>query len=183
MKSAVLVRIAALLLALAVSSVGAASAADLPELAALCDADQADRSTPGVLSPQAIERDAQRKEAALALIKQGRLSSGYDYYCAALLMQHGTSDADIQLSHSLASISDLIDPNPAAKWLAAASWDRYMLRKKLPQWYGTQYEQDPKTRRWRLYAVDAARVTDAERAALGLPSLREARSRAKLLGR
>jgi hypothetical protein len=52
-----------------------------------------------------------------------------------------------------------------------------LLRKKKPQWYGTQYVQDS-TGKSVLYTVDETAVTDAERIEMAVPTLAEAKKRA-----
>ena len=59
--------------------------------------------------------------------------------------------------------------------LAAEAIDRQCLVLGQPQRYGTQYIWSPETQRWSLYSTDPA-TTDAERRAMGLASLSEARA-------
>ncbi len=54
-----------------------------------------------------------------------------------------------------------------------------MLRFKQPQWYGTQSVRDS-SGQFVLYTVAPDVVTDADRAALGVPSLVEAQKRVDL---
>lgn len=72
-----------------------------------------------------------------------------------------------------------LDPlNSTARWLAAASKDRYLMTLGKPQLYGTQFKKvDGK---WILWEVDPS-VTDEERAKWGVPPLVEARKRAEEL--
>jgi hypothetical protein len=58
-----------------------------------------------------------------------------------MIYQHGEGPEDIRLAQAFATIASKLEPeHPAPKWLIAASWDRYLMWKKLPQWYGTQYQ-------------------------------------------
>ncbi len=56
----------------------------------------------------------------------------------------------------------------AARWLAAAAHDRWLMRQGKPQKYGTQYVTEGD--RWRLWEVDPA-TTDQERKEWSVPPL------------
>jgi hypothetical protein len=101
-----------------------------------------------------------------------------------MIFQHGPTEQDIQAAYALASIGSLLDPtNKALKWLSAAAWDRYLMRKGKPQWYGTQYTLNQETKRFELYLVDPSAVTDGERFNLNVPSLAQAKEREAELNR
>ena len=111
----------------------------------------------------------------------GRVHTSSDFFNAALVMQHGQGLEDIRMAHALATIAASLDPsNRSAKWLKAASWDRMMSTQKKPQWYGTQYVRDADGK-WALYLMDETAVTDEDRAALGAPSLAEAKKRVEIM--
>jgi hypothetical protein len=100
-----------------------------------------------------------------------------DYFYAALIFQHGESLADIWQAHTLAQraaelgAAATLGPNQTdSRWLAAAALDRWLMYQGQPQKYGTQFVPDGK--RIRLWDVDPA-TTDAERAAIHVPSLAE----------
>jgi hypothetical protein len=154
-------------------------AGDNPELRSIRDADQADRRaapTPDKLR-ELMQRDSERRSRVLEILKDGRLTTAWDYFNAALVLQHGGSAEEIRLAHSLSTVAATLGPeHKSAKWLMAASWDRLMLRLKQPQWYGTQSTRD-QSGRYTLYPVDPDAVTDADRAVLGVPSLAEAQAR------
>lgn len=57
-------------------------------------------------------------------------------------MQHGETADDYLLAHVLATDS-LVKGNNTAKWLVAATLDRYLQRTNQPQIFGTQYPLDP----------------------------------------
>jgi len=159
-------------------------AADHEHLRAVMRADQADRqSTPTTEQWKDIsKRDAERRKQVHAELVAGRILTSFDFYNAALVMQHGDTLEDIRLAHSFATIAATLDPqNRSARWLKAASWDRMLLRQKKPQWYGTQYVQDS-TGKMVLYTVDETAVTDADRIEMAAPTLAEARKRAEAFG-
>lgn len=167
------------LLALPAISAGA----DNEQLRAIVQSDQAERDKewkPEDL--QAISaRDAERRAKVQIELAAGRVRTSSDFFNAALVMQHGQGLEDIRMAHALATIAASLDPsNKSAKWLKAASWDRMMSTQKKPQWYGTQYVRDGDGK-WALYVMDETAVTDEERAALGAPSLAEAKKRVEIM--
>lgn len=154
-------------------------ATDNAELRSIKDADQSDRrSAPMPEQWREISRcDQERRERVLEILKSGQLTTAWDYFNAALVLQHGGSTEDIRLAHSLSTVAATIDPeHPSAKWLMAASWDRLMIRLNKPQWYGTQSTRDS-SGKFVLAPVEPDTVSDADRAALGVPSLAEAQAR------
>jgi hypothetical protein len=155
-------------------------AADSARLIELKEADQADRLRTGApIDWTAVRpRDAQRRTEVLALLKSGAIRTGLDYSNAALIFQHGDSEDDIRIAFSMATLALQMDPgSELAKFLTAASWDRILMREGKPQWYATQYRRTD-SGALELYPVDETAVTDAQRRALGLPSLEEARAKA-----
>lgn len=162
---------AALLLA-----AGLAHAQALPdnaELAALHNADQADRG--GAVDWQVVaRRDKQRRQQVSAMLAAGALRTARDYYHAALVFQHGQTPDDYALAFALATIARKLAPDLAApKWLSAAAFDRYLVSRKMPQWYGTQSAIPFDTNVETLEPVDPKAVSDEERVALGVPRLQD----------
>jgi hypothetical protein len=150
------------------------------ELAKLYSEDQADREKP----PQSIDwsvvgpRDEARRAAVIRILQTGGVRTASDYHAAAMVFQHGPTASDIQLAYSLAAIGSKINPDDKAlKWLSAAAWDRNLMHRGKPQWYGTQYKLNETTKRFELYEVDSTAVTDEERAQLNVPSLAKAKER------
>lgn len=171
-----------LVLALLLSVPLVVVAADNPELRSIKEADQADRRSMPASDQlrELMQRDGERRARVLEILKEGRLATAWDYFNAALVLQHGESAEDIRLAHALATIAITLDPeHKSAKWLVAASWDRLMLRFKQPQWYGTQSVRDS-SGQLVLYTVAPNVVTDADRAELGVPPLVEAQKRVDL---
>jgi len=108
------------------------------------------------------------------LLGAGTLTSAEDYYHAAMVFQHGKVAADYWQAHELALKSAAMGHRPA-RWLAAAAYDRWLMRQDKPQKYGTQYRRLGNA--WRLWKVDPA-TTDAERAEWDVPPLDVALRRA-----
>lgn len=147
------------------------------ELAALYEADQGDRRLPPAekAALDIAARDEARRVRVEAILDAGEAKVAVDYFHAAMIFQHGHEPADYQRAHDLALKAVELDPtHTTAKWLAAASEDRLLMSRGEPQKYGTQFRMTEG--RWELYPVDPA-VTDAERAAWGVPPLAEAEAR------
>lgn len=150
----------------------AAQNASNEKLKELVSVDQADRSAVKIDWAAVDQRDTARAEEVMTLLRAGKVLNAEDFYNAAMVFQHGSSADDIQLAHALATISARLAPeHPAPKWLAAAAWDRYMMGKKQPQWYGTQSQIQKDTGKKTLYPVLPDVISDAERAAAGVPPL------------
>jgi hypothetical protein len=149
-------------------------------LARLYAEDQADRKVP----PKDMDwsavgpRDEARRASVVRILQAGEVRTAADYHAAAMIFQHGQGPEHIQMAYSLATIGSSMDPgNKGLKWLAAAAWDRFLMQRGKPQWYGTQYMLNQNTKRFELYQVDESAVTDKERAEHGVPPLAEAKAR------
>ncbi len=168
-----------LLLALALASTTPALAAaptDNPELAALYEADQDARRQPEIDWRRLGEDDRLRRDRVRAIMAEGGMRTAADHHHAAMVFQHGEALEDYRLAFALATMAMTIDPAyPRARWLSAAAFDRLLMNRLAPQWYGTQYRSDDQG--MYLYPVDAEAVSDAEREAMGVPTLEASRAR------
>lgn len=161
---------AALLLAATASQ--AAPLPDNAELIAMNRAEQADRSA-AIDWAQVVQRDKERREQASAMLAAGTVRTARDYYNAAMLFHHGETADDYALAFALAAIARKLAPeHPAPKWLYAGAFDRYLVSRQMPQWYGTQ-SKTHKDGRAELDPVDPRAVNDDERVALGVPRLQD----------
>lgn len=148
-----------------------------PELRTIYEADQADRHLPPEekATRDIAGRDADRLARVKEILDAGGARVSADYFHAAMVFQHGHEAADYERAHALAWKAAELDPSATtARWLAAASEDRLLMFQGKPQKYGTQYRKEGG--RWELYPVDPT-VTDAERAAWGVPPLAEAQAK------
>ena len=151
---------------------------DNPELTRLMAEDQADR-TPD--DARAIDwkivgpRDAARLKRVKELYAENKLQTGADYYHAAMILQHGDVAEDYLLAHELCVVA-ISKGDTRAKWLAAASEDRFLMNIDRPQRFGTQFRCDGPNCEFHLYKLDAG-VTDDLRKGLDVPSLAEAKAR------
>jgi hypothetical protein len=135
------------------------SASELPKLSAMHQLyvqDQRDRGVPlsesgerlklsgeekpfPSLDPETqIAHDAARREQARALLASGTITSAQDFHYAAFIFQHGQDARDYLLAHILA-IEAVVRGDASAKWISAASLDRYLQAIGQPQVFGTQY--------------------------------------------
>jgi hypothetical protein len=148
------------------------------ELAEIFRADQADRQKPTEESDwaQIAPRDHARAKRVDEILGTGGAKVAEDYYHAAMVFQHGDDVGAIEHAHELAMRAVKLDPtSKKARWLAAASEDRILVREDKLQKWGTQYSF--RGGRWVLEPVDPT-VTDDQRADWNVPPLAEARARA-----
>jgi hypothetical protein len=147
------------------------------ELTRLYTEDQADRQGNMETADWAAisARDTARQERVHQILAEGGARTGDDYHHAAMVFQHGDTDDEIAKAHELSLKAVELDPeHSSARWLAAASKDRLLMRQGKPQLYGTQFRKvDGK---WILHEVDPS-VTDEERAKWDCPPLATARKR------
>ncbi len=143
------------------------------ELRALFEGDQTDRRAvaAGTLAaPDLAARDLGRRQRLEQLVADGALVSGDDYYFAAYLLQHGTTKEEFRRAHDFADAA-MKRGNRTARWLFAATMDRWLVTIGERQQYGTQYVRIG-AHGYAMYTVDPA-VTDEERAQYDVPPLGE----------
>ena len=153
------------------------------ELASLYQADKQERvNQPEANTPEfkAMRmRDLQRRERVMAIAKSNGLQTAEDYYHAAQIMNHGDTIDDARHAHTFALRSSELGYR-SARWLSAASYDRWQMYQGKPQKYGTNYIYDG--RKDRLWDVDPE-TTDEERAAWDVPPLAEQLRKAEAANR
>ncbi len=143
-----------------------------PELHMIFTVDQADRQDE--LPPDLPARDAERLARVEAMLQAGELRTGADCLHAAFIFQHGTRLEHYWQAHELAMQAVELGHGPPARWLSAATYDRWLMHQGLPQKFGTQYRLAGA--QWVLHSVDPA-TSDAERARWDVPTLAEAAAR------
>ena len=146
-------------------------------------ADQADRTPRAgkdIDWAKVTPRDQTRRKRILELYRNQTLATGEDYYRAAMVLQHGEGD-DQLLAHEMC-VSALALGQREAKWLAAASEDRWLGHIGRKQRFATQYRGMAPDFVPKLDPVDP-QVTDAHRKTLGCPTLAQAKAREKTLGK
>ncbi len=178
------------ILSIALLAGTAAHAADAPPaapqdnaaLAALHAADQEERKA--LFQKPAAERqaamaqmarhDAERLREVRRMLRNGEVRTAADHWRAAFVYQHGDADDDIRLAFSLGMIAATLAPERKDyRWIAAAAWDRLLVRRGQPQWYGTQFAMDAATGRQIQSPIAEGAVSDADRQAFNVPTLAE----------
>ena len=152
--------------------------ADNEELARLYKEDQADRKPKSAkLIDWAVvgPRDKKRLERVHEIYLANGLSTGADYYHLAMVLQHSQAPGDFMLCHELCVVA-IGKGYEQAKWLAAASEDRFLMNIGRPQRFGTQYRTEKPTDPFTLYKMEEG-VTDELRRAYNAPSLQKAKER------
>lgn len=153
------------------------------ELQWLYHSDQADRQG-GLLPADLAGRDSDRRQRVRGLLQQGLVRAASDRFHAAMVLQRSPDPSDHLLAYRLAAHAAQVGYRPA-RWLAAAAYDRWLVRTGHAQRYGTQYyidDSDIDRPRWALEPVDPA-TTDTERAHWDVPPLAAARQWAEQLNR
>src|SRR3989337_2290265 len=108
------------------------------ELKALYKADVNERKK---LGSSKVGADEELLEHVKEIIDSGGLKVAKDFYHAALIFQHGEASKDFQKANELArKAMEMGDER--AKWLFAASLDRWLLSVGKPQKFGTQFIQN-----------------------------------------
>lgn len=121
-----------------------------------------------------VFEDARRRQRVKQLIANQALSTGPDFHRAAMILQHGSGAADFLLAHDLAVIA-LVKGDLGARWLAAATLDRYLRAIGMAQRFGTQSVGYP-GKPLQLEPVDPG-VPDFLRRQLHVPPLAQALNR------
>ena len=148
------------------------AAKDNEELTRLFQEDQGDRS-PEEKEGRSIDwtivqpRDKARESRVKELYSNGSLLTGADYYHIAMILQHAETPDDYLLAHELCIVA-ISKGEQRAKWLAAASEDRFLMTIGRPQRFGTQYRADGPNAEFHLYPLGEG-VTDDLRRAFDVP--------------
>jgi|GEM_PF-701469 len=148
------------------------------ELRRIHDEDQADRR--GQVHPDIWARDRARRGRVEELFAAGAIRTAEDHLHAALVFQHGDRLEHYWQAHELAMRAVELGHGPPARWLAAASYDRWLMHQGLPQKFGTQYRMAGA--RYVLHEVDPL-TSDADRARWDVPPLAQAEAIAEELNR
>ncbi len=145
---------------------------DNAEVKRLHDEDQADRKAFKIDWSVVDQRDRARGAHVKELYETNQLKTGNDYYSAALILQHATTAEDHLLAHELCVVA-VSRGIQKAKWLAAASEDRFLMTIGRPQRFGTQF-QSVAGGPVQLYEIEAG-VTDELRRLMDVRALQEAK--------
>ncbi|MBI4376328.1 MAG: hypothetical protein HY549_07740 [Elusimicrobia bacterium] len=146
------------------------------KLQELFEADQKDRqriydSVEAVKDLQ--HRDAMRRRLVSEMIDAAQVNTPNDLYHASVIFQHGREPRDFLTAHRLAVLA-AIKEHKKARWLCAATLDRFLMSVGLPQFYGTQFEHNPEENRYQLrLPIDDRGILSFEKMILNVPGVAE----------
>ncbi|MBI3299520.1 MAG: hypothetical protein HYZ75_15255 [Elusimicrobia bacterium] len=119
------------------------------------------------------ERDASRRKRVNVMLELGEVRTKNDLYHAAVIFQHGTQAADFLAAHRLSTLAAILG-HRTARWLLAASLDRFLMTIERGQVYGSQFEYNPVERQYQLkLPVQETLLVSFEKEMLGIPSVNE----------
>jgi len=150
---------------------------DNDELARLFREDQGDRTSKDgkPIDWKVVDaRDKAREQRVKELYANNQLHTGADHYHVAMVLQHASAPEDYLLAHELCVVA-ISKGDERAKWLAAASEDRFLMEIGRPQRFATQFRSVGNSP-MRLYQTDQG-VTDELRRTLNVPTLAQAKER------
>lgn len=146
------------------------------KLEELFQEDQADRSKVYETKEEIGKlkaRDAARRRRLVVMMELGEVRTKNDLYHAAVIFQHGEDPADFLVAHRLSSVAAVMG-HKTARWLMAASLDRFLTSLGQGQVYGTQFEYNPKEKVYQLrLPVQDALLLSFEKEFLGVPPVAE----------
>ena len=142
---------------------------------ALFEADQAARQSEAIDWSRTALEDAQRRREVLGYLATGQVGTPESLRYAAFIFQHGNCPEHYDLAHQLAAQA-MQRGATQARWIYAASLDRALMSRGLPQKYGTQFVSYDGGL-LELYPCDPT-TTDEERQYYDVPPLHELLRRA-----
>ena len=158
---------------------GAADPAAEERVGELFTEDQAARSADTVDWATVAKEDEARRAEVLQYLVEGKVTSAPTLVEASFIFQHGDCPAHYQLANRLAEQAVELG-NADARWIYAATLDRYLRSVGEKQKFGTQYtSSDGCTFTLEPYDPD---TTDKQRAEYDVPPLAEALARAETFG-
>jgi len=134
---------------------------DNVELQRMADEDQQSRRKGDIDWRLLNKEDSLRRVRVFELIKEDQLKTGKDYLNAGIVFQHG--DDTIASAMAVRSFEKALQLDTTLnRWWYAAAVDRDLMRRGLPQIYGTQFRRE-NNGKWIRYKIDTSKVTDEER--------------------
>lgn len=112
---------------------------DNVKLTELYKVDQSSRQNGPIDWAKLNHEDEARRVEVHRMLDAGEVRTGTDYYHAAMVYQHGQTPDEYLLAHVLAMDAVARGSNEA-KWLSAATLDRYLRAIWQPQVFGTQFQ-------------------------------------------
>lgn len=132
------------------------------ELKKMYEEDQSSRKVEKIDWKVLLKQDSTRRVEVSEMIKQNKISTPMDYFRTAMIYQHGNDSVSYKLAWEYSKKASAMDSNNiSARWLSAASYDRYLLSVGKPQIYGTQFiVMDGK---YYLRDFDTTKVVESDR--------------------
>jgi hypothetical protein len=149
-------------------------APDNPELSQMYKLDQSEREGANVDWTALYRHGMERRAHLKHLLESGGVQSAADCFHAAMIYQHGQTPDDYLLAHLLA-VTAISKGSKEARWLSAATMDRYLRSIWQPQVYGTQSTRSSDKEPWTHDSMNENLVSDSMRAALCVVSLSKQR--------
>ena len=137
---------------------------DNVELSQLFKIDQTEREGSKVDYTALYKHDMERRALLRHFLADGKVETGNDYYHAAMVLQHGDTPDDYLLAHVLA-VTAIERGNREARWLSAATLDRYLRSIWQPQVYGTQFTINAGASSWQREPMNMLLLSDSVRSA------------------
>ncbi|HWV29071.1 MAG TPA: tetratricopeptide repeat protein [Dyadobacter sp.] len=139
-----------------------AQTADNAEIQRMYDEDQSARKVASINWTELNKADALRRRRVDELLDSSKVRTGQDFYRSAMIFQHGTDT--LASAKAIKLMKQALDLDSSVnKWLLAAAIDRHLMRKGMPQIYGTQYIMMGQNGKWQRYQIDTTKITDQER--------------------
>ncbi len=147
-------------------------AQDNSELKRMYEEDQYSRKAEKIDWKELTKQDSTRRVRVGEMIKQDLLLTSNDFYHAAMIYQHGKDSISYKSAWEYSQKAFFMDKaNENARWLSAASYDRYLLSIGKPQVYGTQFIVLDK--KYYLRDFDSTKVSDSVRTFFGTRTIKE----------
>lgn len=151
------------------------------ELRQIHDADQKDRESEPIDWKAVESRDEQRRSRVSELVDTAARLCPEDLFHAAMVFQHGREPRDHLLAHVLA-VASASDGHEPARWLSAATLDRFLHSVEQPQIFGAQYRKEG-SEPWTQEPFDRTIVSDKIRALFRMSALSGQRDRLEEMNR
>ncbi|HTS09621.1 MAG TPA: hypothetical protein VMP68_28910 [Candidatus Eisenbacteria bacterium] len=145
-------------------------ASDNLELSQMYKLDQSEREGANVDWRALYRHDTERRARLKELLQEGKVQSATDYFHAGMIYQHGQTPDDYLLAHLLA-VTAISKGSKDARWLSAATMDRYLRSIWQPQVYGTQFSKSSDKEPWSHESMNKDLVSDSMRAAVCVVAL------------
>jgi hypothetical protein len=147
-----------------VSSNSASAVQDNAALTEMYNVDQKAREGDHIDWVKLTKDDEQRRNDLRQMLAANKVRTGTDYYHAAMIFQHGQNPDEYLMAHVLAMDAVALG-SKEARWLSAATLDRYLLSIWQPQIFGTQFSGGYETVPMTHDKMNSAIVSDAMRGA------------------